>query len=170
MNISSKVSRVIYNNSKVYLQMDFLYELFKINNIKKEDALSYLNKRINQLKYLKIKEFFTGLFDYNLSNYIYKLMNIDNERNVNSLTEIEKNDLLNLLMHFKIDILNTRDFNEAQITSGGVNINQIDKSTFESKINKNMYFIGEVIDVDGICGGFNLQFAFSSGYIVGNII
>ena len=106
MNISSKVSRVIYNNSKVYLQMDFLYELFKINNIKKEDALSYLNKRINQLKYLKIKEFFTGLFDYNLSNYIYKLMNIDNERNVNSLTKIEKNDLLNLLMHFKIDIVN----------------------------------------------------------------
>ena len=51
-----------------------------------------------------------------------------------------------------------------------MNINQIDKSTFESKINKNMYFIGEVIDVDGICGGFNLQFAFSSGYIVGNII
>ena len=73
-------------------------------------------------------------------------------------------------MNFKINIISYANYKLAQLTQGGVDIDEIDDMTFESKKIKNLYFTGEIIDVNGICGGYNLQFAFGSGFTVGKIL
>ncbi|HOJ10722.1 MAG TPA: NAD(P)/FAD-dependent oxidoreductase [Clostridiales bacterium] len=98
---------------------------------------------------------------------IIMLSNIHPEKPVNQITRDERRGLTLLLKNIVITIKGTRPINEAIITSGGVAINEIDPSTMESKIIKGLYFAGEVIDVDGYTGGFNLTIAFSTGYLAG---
>ena len=74
--------------------------------------------------------------------------------------------LVNNIKSFKIQIVGSRDFDNAQVCRGGVSLKEVNES-FESKIVKEMYIVGEVLDVDGICGGYNLHFAFASGIIAG---
>jgi len=73
-----------------------------------------------------------------------------------------------LLKNFEIEIKKFRPIEEAIITSGGINIKEINPKTMESKLVKNLFFAGEIIDVDAYTGGFNLQIAFSTGYVAGN--
>ena len=70
--------------------------------------------------------------------------------------------LVDILFNFEIKIIKKFDFEKSQITQGGIDTNEINPISFESKILKNLYLIGEIVDVDGKCGGYNLQFAFSS--------
>jgi predicted flavoprotein YhiN len=72
-----------------------------------------------------------------------------------------------LLKDFRFKIKGLRDFNEAIITKGGVSVKSINPSTMESKLVKGLYFAGEVIDLDAVTGGFNLQIAWSTGYLAG---
>lgn len=86
---------------------------------------------------------------------------------VNGITKKQRRTLLQTLKCFEISVSGTRPIAEAVITSGGVSVKDINPSTMESKIVKNLYFAGEVIDVDAYTGGYNLQIAFSSGYLAG---
>ena len=88
-------------------------------------------------------------------------------KKVNSITKEERQRLAYLLKHFTISIDNFRPIEEAIITRGGVDTKEISPKTMESKLVKGLYFAGEVIDVDAYTGGFNLQIAFSTGYIAG---
>ena len=72
-----------------------------------------------------------------------------------------------MLKHFELTFVGLRDYNEAIITKGGVNVKEVDPSTMESKIVKNIYFAGEILDLDALTGGFNLQIAWSTGYLAG---
>ena len=74
--------------------------------------------------------------------------------------------LVNLLKNFTFNVLSLAPINEAVVTSGGINVKEINPKTFESKLIKNLYFIGEVLDVDAYTGGFNLQIAWSTAYAV----
>lgn len=96
---------------------------------------------------------------------IVELSGISEDKKVNEITREERIGLVRLLKGLKITLTGLRGFNEAIITQGGVDVKEINPSTFESKIVKNLYFIGEVIDVDAVTGGFNLQIAWSSGYM-----
>ena len=168
MNMSSKISRNLYKNKNIYVSLDFLFEILDtkdLNNVK-----LYLTKRKEILYNLKTTEFLSGIIDYRLANCINDILNIDKNKLINDLTVDEIEKFVDILTNMKIYITKTRDFDEAQIITGGVDTNQIDCNDFQSKLHKGLYFTGEVIDVDGICGGFNLQFAFGSGYIVGNSI
>ena len=89
------------------------------------------------------------------------------EKKVNEVTREERQRLVKLLKNFDMTVTSTRGFNEAIITQGGVNVKEINPSTMESKLVKNIYFAGEVIDVDAVTGGFNLQIAWSTGYLAG---
>lgn len=86
------------------------------------------------------------------------------EKKVNEVTREERQRLVKLLKNFDMTVTSTRGFNEAIITQGGVNVKEINPSTMESKLVKNIYFAGEVIDVDAVTGGFNLQVAWSTAY------
>ena len=78
----------------------------------------------------------------------------------------EKKRLINLLKNWKFKCIDTNGFNQAQVTIGGINTKEVDPKTLESKLVKNLYFCGEILDVDGDCGGFNLHWAWSSGNFV----
>ena len=87
--------------------------------------------------------------------------------NVISITKEERKQLCSLIKSLPLTITGDHGFGEAVITRGGVDVDEINPSTMESKILKGLYFAGEIVDVDGICGGYNLQWAWSSGYVAG---
>ncbi len=93
---------------------------------------------------------------------------LDEDKFVNQISREERQRLLQTLKHFVVPITSTRPIAEAIVTAGGVNVKEIDPKTMASKRIKGLYFAGEVMDVDGYTGGFNLQAAFSSGYAAGS--
>lgn len=99
--------------------------------------------------------------------YIIERTGIDKYKKVNSITKEERKALLENLKHLSFTVKKYRPVDEAIVTSGGVNVKEINASTMESKIISGLYFAGEVIDVDAYTGGFNLQIAFSTGYLAG---
>lgn len=88
-------------------------------------------------------------------------------KKVNEVKKVERQKLVRTLKRFSIEIEGFRDISEAIITSGGINVKEINPKTMESKLIKNLYFAGEIIDVDAYTGGFNLQIAYSTGYTAG---
>jgi predicted Rossmann fold flavoprotein len=100
---------------------------------------------------------------------VIKLSEIDGNKKVNEVTKQERTRLVKLLKNFTITISGFRPIDEAIITSGGVSIKEINPKTMESKIIEGLYFAGEVIDVDAYTGGFNLQIAYSTGFVAGTM-
>lgn len=107
------------------------------------------------------------LLPQKLINTVIELSNINPEKKVNEISKIERGNLVRLLKNFEITIAGFRPVEEAIITAGGVNIKEINPKTMESKIISNLFFAGELIDVDAYTGGFNLQIAYSTGYTAG---
>ena len=95
---------------------------------------------------------------------IVRLSDIDGNKKVNEITKQERQKLVSLIKGLELTITGLRGFNEAIITQGGINVREINPTTLESKLVKNLYFAGEVLDVDALTGGFNLQIAWSTGY------
>ncbi|MGN1303615.1 MAG: NAD(P)/FAD-dependent oxidoreductase [Oscillospiraceae bacterium] len=98
---------------------------------------------------------------------VVKLSGIDGEKQVNSVTKQERQRLVSLLKAFPVHIRSFRPIAEAIVTSGGVKVSEVSPKTMESKLVKGLYFAGEILDVDGYTGGFNLQIAFSTGCLAG---
>ncbi len=98
---------------------------------------------------------------------VIELCGIPERKKVRDITKTERQKLVSLLKNFTLEITGTRPINEAIITSGGVSVKEINPKTMESKIVPDLYFAGEVIDVDAYTGGFNLQIAYSTGYLAG---
>lgn len=95
---------------------------------------------------------------------IVRLSDIDGNKKVNEITKQERQRLVSLIKGLELTLTGLRGFNEAIITQGGINVREINPTTMESKLVKNLYFAGEVLDVDALTGGFNLQVAWSTGY------
>lgn len=115
----------------------------------------------------EIKNSLNELLPQKLIMPIINLLNIDENKKVNSITKEERIELVKLLKNFQIVISGFRGIEEAIITAGGINIKEIDPKTMQSKLVKGLYFAGEIIDVDAYTGGFNLQIAYSTGYTAG---
>ena len=98
---------------------------------------------------------------------IVELSGIPEHKKVNEITKKERETLVSLLKRLELTITGVRGFKEAIITQGGVNVKEIDPGTMESKKVKGLYFAGEVLDLDAVTGGFNLQIAWSTGYLAG---
>ncbi|NLB82506.1 MAG: aminoacetone oxidase family FAD-binding enzyme, partial [Clostridiaceae bacterium] len=101
---------------------------------------------------------------------VIMLSGINPNKKVNQLTKAERSALVGILKAFPLTITKTRPISEAIITSGGVCTDEINPSTMESKLVSNLFFAGEVIDVDAVTGGYNLQIAFSTGFLAGEHI
>lgn len=102
-----------------------------------------------------------------LIDVIIRLSCIDPEKKVNSITKEERLGLVELLKNLTLHITKLSDYNQAVITKGGIHIKEVNPSTMESKLVKHVYFAGEVLDLDALTGGFNLQIAWSTGYLAG---
>lgn len=98
---------------------------------------------------------------------IIEMSEIDPLKKVNSITKSERTALVKLLKCIKFSVVDFCPIEQAIVTSGGINVKEINPSTMESKIVDGLFFAGEIIDVDAYTGGFNLQIAFSSGFLAG---
>ena len=118
----------------------------------------------------QFKNAITKLFPTKLIPVMLELGGIDPEKKVNNIEKEERKQFVHLIKHFRMTLTGLRDYPEAIITKGGVNVKEIDPGTMESKLVKGLYFAGEVLDLDALTGGFNLQIAWSTGYAAGNAI
>lgn len=118
----------------------------------------------------QFKNAITKLFPTKLIPVMLELGGIDPEKKVNSIEKEERKQFVHLIKHFRMTLTGLRDYPEAIITKGGVHVKEIDPGTMESKLVKGLYFAGEVLDLDALTGGFNLQIAWSTGYAAGNAI
>ena len=120
-----------------------------------------------EFKNKQFKNSLDKLLPQKLIGVIVEKSKINPNKKVNEITKEERKILINLLKKFSVEIKGFRPIEEAIITSGGIKIKEINPKTLESKIVKNLYFAGEIIDVDSYTGGFNLQIAYSTGYVAG---
>lgn len=111
-----------------------------------------------------------GLLPAKMIPVVISLSGIDPEKKINGITKQERKKLVECIKAFPLTLTGLRGFNEAIITRGGVSVKQVDPSTMESKLVKGLYFAGEILDVDAYTGGFNLQIAWSTGYMAGSSI
>jgi predicted Rossmann fold flavoprotein len=110
------------------------------------------------------------LFPSKLLPIMVELSGIDPEKKVNVISKEERLSFVHLIKHLTLTLTGLRDYNEAIITRGGIKTKEVDPQTMESKYVKGLFFAGEVLDLDALTGGFNLQIAWSTGYAAGNHI
>ena len=162
LSASSLINRLDLN--KVTLLIDFKPALSEEQLDKRilRDFDEYKNKTISNC----LKE----LLPSAVIAEVLRRCRISSEQKVNSVTKAQRMALLAIVKNFDMFVASLRDFSEAIITSGGVSVKEIDPRTMESKLIKGLYFCGEVLDVDAFTGGYNLQIAFSTGFVAGNSI
>ena len=134
-------------------------------------SMEQLDARLQRdfLKYQgkHLKNSLDDLLPQRMIPVILSLSGVDEHKQVKQISRLERDKLVNTLKKLAIKVTGTRPLNEAIITGGGINTKEINPSTLESKLIKGLYFAGEVIDVDALTGGYNLQIAFSTGYLSG---
>ena len=122
-----------------------------------------------EAKNKQFKNSLDSLLPQKMISYVIEKSGIPENKKVNEITKEERKRLLQLLKTLEFTIKGFRPIEEAIITSGGINIKEINPKTMESKLVKGLYFAGEIIDVDAYTGGFNLQIAYSTGYTAGQL-
>ena len=115
----------------------------------------------------QFKNAIDSLLPAKLRPVIIELSGIEEEKKVHEITKEERLNLLRLIKDFHMTLTGLRGYNESIITKGGISVKEIDPGTMESKLIKNLYFAGEVLDLDAVTGGYNLQIAWSTGYLAG---
>ena len=158
-NLSGEAAKALNQNKNVIISINFIP--FASNP---KTFLQTLNKN----SYHKtISELLEGILHYKLVDIILKKTHLKRDLLLNTLTDNELNNLIKTLTDFQIKILDTHTLDHAQVCSGGIPLTEINSKTLESLKVKNLYFTGEIIDIDGDCGGYNLGWAWMSGIIAG---
>lgn len=135
--------------------------------LSKEQLDKRILREFDENKNKQFKNAITSLFPAKLLPIIPMLAKINPDKKVNEITKEERECFVEVIKHMELTITGLRDYNEAIITKGGVNVSEISPSSMESKLVKGLYFAGEVLDLDALTGGFNLQIAWSTGYLAG---
>lgn len=136
--------------------------------VSEEQLDKRLLREFEEAKNKQFKNAVAGLFPAKMTPIMIEVSGIDPEKKVNEVTREERHAFINLIKTFPVTLCGLRDFNEAIITKGGVKVKEIDPSTMGSKCTRQLYFCGEVLDLDAMTGGYNLQIAWSTGYLAGN--
>ena len=161
-NVVFNISFVMPLYKNVEFEIDFM-EKFDYNEL-----YEMLKERKRILSHLTMENYFNGMINKKLGQFLSKVSGIEKlSKPVKDLNDSEIRKLCTVLKKYRIKILDTTGFKNAQVTAGGVSLDEVNSETLESKIVKGLYFSGEVLDVYGECGGFNLQWAWASGYIAG---
>ena len=161
-NVVFNISFVMPLYKNVEFEIDFM-EKFVYNEL-----YEMLKERKKTMSHLTTENYFNGMINKKLGQFLSKMSGIEKlSKPVKDLNDSEIRKLCTVLKKYRIKILDTTGFKNAQVTAGGVSLNEVNTETLESKIVKGLYFSGEVLDIYGECGGFNLQWAWASGYIAG---
>ena len=160
-NISALANKNLNLGNKVNVVINFLPGV---------DALELLNERNRSITNHTVKELLETILPYQLINVLLKKANIKDNDNWHDLDKDKKETLANLINKFKLEVVESLDFDRGQVATGGISLNEINPETMESLKVKGLYLVGEILDVDGKCGGFNLGFSFITGFIAGRNI
>lgn len=159
--VSRYAAKALYKKQSVTAVLNFMPDM------NKEEFLLFLQERITLCPYKTLDEFFTGVFPKKLCELWIRLSRLPKEMRVSDLSGEQLEKLVLLIQHLRTHITETNSFEQAQICCGGVDTTEINPDTLESNYVPGIYFVGELLDVDGICGGYNLQWAWSSGFVAG---
>ena len=133
----------------------------------KDQAVQLYRQRQQRLAGRKMESFFTGLLHQKLGQQLLRMANVCPELPVAELSEKQLRSLASLSVRFKAECVEMNGFQQAQVVAGGVDTSEVDSCTMASRLVPGLYFAGEVLDIDGICGGYNLQWAWASGFVAG---
>ncbi len=165
---------LILSASSYYCKKHYGKEVTLLLDLKPALTKEQLDKRIlrdfEEKQNKQFKNALDGLLPSKMIPVMIQLTQIPQDKFVHDITREERLLLVELLKSLPLTVTGTRPFNEAIITQGGVHVKDINPSTMESKMIKNLYFAGEVLDLDAMTGGFNLQIAWSTGYLAGQSI
>lgn len=150
--------RLLVNGTYGVIDLKPALSTEKLDMRLQRDFSKYINKQLKNALF--------DLLPEKLINVVISRSGIDENKAVNSIRKEERLAIVNVLKNFRVNISGLRPIDEAIITAGGIKISEIDPGTMMSKIVENLYFCGEIIDVDAFTGGFNLQIAFSTAYLV----
>lgn len=159
--VSRFASKAVYEKKPVKAVLDFMPD-FSEGQFK-----DYLINRVNIRPERPMDSFFTGLFHKKIATLFLKLAGIKGSRAAKSLTQDEVDALVCAVKRFTTEVENTNSYEQAQVCAGGVDTREINVKTMESLVMPGLFFAGEIMDVDGQCGGYNLQWAWTSGYLAG---
>ena len=162
--ISHYLSKGLYEKKTVEVKINLLPDM------NKKHVLDEMNHRCKIGASMPVTTLLNGLVNQKLADMIFEKAAVDKEMFLSSLSEEKLMKIVKLLQEITVTVTNYRDFEFAQVCTGGIPVSDIDYDTLESKIVPNIHFTGEILDVDGICGGYNLHFAWATGYIAGRSI
>ena len=157
LQLSRKANALLQDNQTIYVDVKLVTELSEKD----------IELRLLDLKNLPIELALLGLINRKLVYVVLKEANVLGDLVVANLRYNQIKKITQLLTSMKFKVTGSKGYEEAQVTAGGVSVDEIYPKTLESKKSKGLYFAGEIIDIDGLCGGYNLQWAWSSGYIAG---
>ena len=162
MQVSRFASRALDEGKSIYLNLDLLtrYTLKELEGILENRCKANPDKALEQMM--------VGILNHKLNFIVIKEARLNPEGPCNLLAKSDIIKLAKTIKGFTVRIDKTNTFDFAQVTTGGISTFEIDSNTMESKLKKNLHLTGELIDVDGTCGGYNLQWAWSTGYIAGS--
>lgn len=151
-----QVSRGVTEKTHCEISLDIMpeSEYFEI--------LNNLENRVKNLSNRNLDEFFTGMLNKRVGQVLLKIIGCKLNDNVSVLDSARLKKLVSLIKDWRFNVTGTTGFINSQVTAGGLDTKQFDEKTMESKIAKGLYAVGEILDIDGDCGGFNLQWAWSS--------
>lgn len=159
--ISRYISRQLEEAKRAYIEADFLPEFSN------DELFGEILRRRQDEQELEASYILEGIMNNKLIDAILLRAGINKNSKLKDLTTEQCEQICSLIKKFEAEVKDTAGFDNAQVTCGGVSRSEIDFSDMSSKICKGLYLAGEIADVDGICGGYNLQWAWSSGYIAG---
>ena len=166
--LSSSAHLLRYKNSEELMKNDKIKLFIDLKPALTNEQLDLRIRRdFDENKNKQFKNSLDKLLPKKMIEVIIKRSKINEEKKVNEITKEERRNLVELLKNFEVNINGFRPIEEAIVTAGGINVKEIDPKTMESKLVRNLYFAGEIIDVDAYTGGFNLQIAYSTGYVAG---
>lgn len=159
--VSRYAAEALDQKKNVAAVIDFMPEMSE------EELFAVLKEQRTYLGDRKAGDFINGLFNKKLAGFFLKTVKIKPEMNVSAISNQKLGELVDAIKDMTFEVIGTNSYDKAQICMGGVVLNEIDTKTMESKLVPGLYFAGEILDVDGICGGYNLQWAWSSGHLAG---
>ncbi|WP_027365612.1 BaiN/RdsA family NAD(P)/FAD-dependent oxidoreductase [Desulfotruncus alcoholivorax] len=143
-------------------------KLIIIDYMTRDELEAFLIRRLEQQAHKDLPFSFVGFINKRLVPVLLKEAGLrDINKKAGQVTAGERNAILNILQDWRFEVTGTNSWVQAQVTAGGVDVKDIDNKTMESRLVKGLYFAGEILDIDGDCGGYNLQWAWSSGFVAG---
>ncbi len=162
LSLSSKINRLNLKGAKFVVDLKPALSESQLDDRLIRDFQNYLNK--------DFKNYLPELMPKSLIDEFLTRLSFKQDKKVNSITKENRAEIINILKNFSFEISNLQPVELGIVTAGGVDTKEISPKTMESKLVSNLYFVGEVLDLDAVTGGFNIQIALSTGYLAGQDI